>query len=152
MVTLLALHVLVAFAAVGFLVVPGATLVAASRSKDVPFIRRVFALGAFHGKIGGPLAVLTGLLGFAVAAVTGMPLGAGWLIATYVAFGAMLVIGIGYHMRWEICVLKLALASPDDAPSPELTAAIDDPLSMPMLWVSALLWITIVYLMVAKPF
>jgi uncharacterized membrane protein len=149
---LLAFHVLAGFAAVALLVVPGGMLVAASRSRDVAFIRRIFALGAFHGKIGGPLAILTGLLGFAVAGATGTPLGAGWLIATYVAYVLMLIIGIGYHMRWEIRVLKLAQASAADVPSPELAAAIDDPLSIPMLWVSGLLWIAIVYLMVAKPF
>ena len=107
MMTLLALHVLVAFAAVGFLVVRGRCW---------------------------------------------LPHRARKTFRSSVAFGAMLVIGIGYHMRWEIRVLKLALASPDDAPSTELTAAIDDTLGVPMLWVSALLWIAIVYLMVAKPF
>jgi uncharacterized membrane protein len=149
---LLTLHVLVGFAAVGLLVVPGGMLVAAARSRDVRFIRRVFALGAFHGKVGGPLAILAGLLGFAVAGAVGVPLGAGWLIATYVAYVLMLVVGIGYHMRWEVRVLKLAQASPDGAPSPELALAIDDPLGLPMLWVSAVLWIVIIVLMVAKPF
>jgi uncharacterized membrane protein len=149
---LLALHVLVAFAAVGFLVVPGAMLVTAAKSQDVAFIRRVFALGAFHGKIGGPLAILAGILGFAVAGVVGTPLGSGWLIASYVAYALMLIVGIGYHMRWEIRVAKLAEASPDGAPSSELVKVIQDPIAGPMLWLSAFLWVAIIYLMVAKPF
>ncbi len=149
---LLALHVIVAFAAVGFLVVPGAILVAASKSQDVPFIRRVFALGAFHGKIGGPLAILAGILGFAVAGITHTPLGSGWLIASYVAYVLVVIVGIGYHARWEIRVFQAAQASPDGEPSPELVALVADPIGAPMMWLSAFLWIAIIYLMVARPF
>jgi uncharacterized membrane protein len=148
---LLALHVLVAFAAVAFLVVPGAMLVAAANSRDVPFIRRAFAVGAFHGRVGGPLLLLAGILGIALAIVAGIPLGSRWLVASYVVYALLLVIGTGYHARWEMRVARLAHASPDNAPSPELAAAIADPLGKPMLWVSAILWIAIVYLMVAKP-
>ena len=148
---LLAVHVLVAFAAAAFLVVPGAMLVAAANSRDVPFIRRAFAVGAFHGRIGGPLALLAGILGVALAIVVGIPLGSGWLIASYVVYVLLIVIGIGYHARWEMRVAQLAQASPDDAPSPELAAAIADPLGKPMMWLSAILWIAIVYLMVTKP-
>ncbi len=149
---LLALHVIVAFAAGGFLVVPGAMLVAASRSRDVPFIRRVFALGAFHGRIGGPLAILAGILGFAVAGMTHTPLGSGWLIASYVAYALLVTVGFGYHARWEIRVFKAAQASPDGEPSPELATLVADPLGAPMTWLSAVLWIAIVYLMVTRPF
>ena len=149
---LIASHVLVAVAAISFLVVPGAMLVSAARTRDVAFIRRVFALGAFHGQVGGALLLLAGILGLIVAIVAGIPLGAGWLIASYVVYALLVILGIGYHARWEMRVAKLAQASPDAEPSPELAALIDDPLQTPMLWLSALLWVSIVYLMVAKPF
>lgn len=148
----LALHVLVAFAAIAFLVVPGWMLVAASRSRDVAFIRRTFAIGAFHGRVGGPLALLAGLLGFGAAAVNGIPLNSGWLIASYVVYVAAMAMGIGYHMRWEMRVAKLAQAAPDGPPAGELADAIADRLGTPMLWLSAALWMALVYLMVAKPF
>lgn len=149
---ILALHVLVAFAAVALLFVPGWMLFAAARSRDVGFIRRTFALGAFHGRIGGPLALLAGILGFGVAGMNHVPLGAGWLVASYVVYALLMVVGIGYHMRWELHVAALAKASPENAPSPELAAAIADPLGTPMMWLSAILWIALIYLMVAKPF
>ena len=107
----IALHVLVAFAAIAFLVVPGWMLVVAARSNDVAFIRRTFALGAFHGRMGGPLALLAGLLGFGAAAAAGVPLNAGWLVASYVVYAAAMIVGIAYHMRWEIRVFRLAQAS-----------------------------------------
>jgi uncharacterized membrane protein len=149
---ILALHVLVAFAAFGLLMVPGLMLFSAARSRDVAFIRRTFALGAFHGRIGGPLALLAGILGFAVAGMYRVPLGAGWLVASYIVYALLVMIGIGYHMRWELRVAALAKASPENAPSPELAAAIADPLGTPMMWISAILWIALIYLMVARPF
>jgi len=149
---ILAVHVLIAFAAIAFLVVPGWMLFAAARSRDVAFIRRTFALGAFHGRIGGPLALLAGLLGFGAAPAMGVPLNAGWLVASYVVYAAAMAVGIGYHMRWEIRVAKLAQASPDGTASGELAEAIADPLGMPMFWLSAVLWIALIYLMVARPF
>jgi len=108
MTTIYFLHVLFAFAAIAFLVVPGLMLEMAARTRDVPFIRRAFQLGKFHGQIGGPLALLR----------------------------------IG----------TLAQASPEAAPSAELAAAIDDPMSGPLNGVSGLLWIFLIWLMVSKPF
>lgn len=149
---ILALHVLVAFAAVALLVVPGWMLFVAARSRDVVFIRRSFALGSFHGRVGGPLALLAGLLGFGAAGMSGIPLTSGWLLASYIVYGLVMIVGVAYHMRWELRVARLAAASPDAAPSPELGAAIADPLGVPMFAVSAILWIVLIYLMVAKPF
>ena len=148
----IALHVLVAFAAIAFLVVPGWMLVVAARSNDVAFIRRTFALGAFHGRMGGPLALLAGLLGFGAAAAAGVPLNAGWLVASYVVYAAAMIVGIAYHMRWEIRVFRLAQAAPDGPASGELAETVADPLGMPMFCLSGVLWIALIYLMVAKPF
>ena len=38
-----------------------------ARTHDVPFIRKTYGVGAFHGKIGGPLAILILPLGSAAA-------------------------------------------------------------------------------------
>lgn len=146
------LHVLLAFAAIALLVVPGVMLEMVARTRDVGLIRRMFALGSFHGRIGGPLALLTAIVGFVVAWRYGIPFNAGWLLAAYVIFVLVIAIGIGYHTRRELLIAKLAQASPLDAPSPELAAAIDDRMATPMNWLSGLLWVAIIWLMVAKPF
>jgi uncharacterized membrane protein len=151
-VTILFLHALLAFAAIAFLVVPGLMLEMVARTRDVTLIRRMFQIGKFHGQIGGPIAVLTAIVGFIVAWQVGSPLNSGWLLATYAAFVLVIALGIGYHTRREIRIGALAEASPPDAPSPELAAAIDDPLCRPISWASALLWVLIIWLMVAKPF
>jgi uncharacterized membrane protein len=145
------LHVLLAFIAIAFLVVPGLILEMAARTKDVPFIRRLFRLASFHGRVGGTIALLTAIVGFIVAWRVGTPLNAGWLIAAYVVFVAVLALGIGYHGRREMRIAALAAISPDDAPSPELAAAIDDPLAVPIFWASGILWILLIWLMVARP-
>jgi uncharacterized membrane protein len=152
MTTIYFLHVLFAFAAIAFLVVPGLMLEMAARTRDVPFIRRAFQLGKFHGQIGGPLALLAAIVGLIVARRYGFPLNSGWLIAAYIAFAIVMILGIGYHARREIRIGTLAQASPEAAPSAELAAAIDDPMSGPLNGVSGLLWIFLIWLMVSKPF
>jgi uncharacterized membrane protein len=109
-------------------------------------------LGKFHGQIGGPLALLTAIVGFIAAWQLGIPLNSGWLIAAYILFIIVMVLGIGYHSRREMRIAGLAQTSPVDAPSPELAAAIDDRMATPMNWLSLLLWITIIWVMVTKPF
>ena len=146
------LHVLLAFAAVAFLIVPGLYLEHVARTHDVPFIRKAYALMAFHGRIGGPLALLLLPVGIWLAIAYGVPLTSKWLIASYVVYTLIMVTGIGYHSRREITIGKLAAVSPDGAPSPELAKAIDDPKAGTMMATSLLLWVVIIWLMVAKPF
>jgi uncharacterized membrane protein len=146
------LHVLVGFAAVAFLVVPGWTLEKIAHTRDVPFIRRSYRIGKINGRIGGPLALLAAILGLITAWRYGFPLTSGWLVATYVVFVLVVALGTGYHARRVNRIEALAQTSPDAAPSPELAAAIDDPLSVPANWTSLVLWILLIWLMVAKPF
>ena len=146
------LHVLFAVAAIGLLVVPGLMLDMVAHTRDVPLIRRMYQLGSFHGKIGGPLAVLTALVGLIAAWRMGIPLNTGWLVAGYIAFALILAIGFGYFMRRELTIGALALTSPDAAPSPELDDVIRDPWSTPMFWTSGLLWAFLIWVMTARPF
>ena len=146
------LHVLLAFAAIALLIVPGIMLEMVARTHDAGLIRRVYPLGKFHGQVGGPLSLLAALLGFVVAWRLGIPLNSGWLIATYVAFVLAVGLGIFYHSRRELRIGALAAASASDTPSPELAALIDDRAAMPVNWISLLLWTFIIWLMVAKPF
>jgi hypothetical protein len=147
-----AIHVLLAFTAVAFLIVPGTFLEYVAHTRDVPFIRKSFQLMSFHGKIGGPVALLILPVGIWAAIAYGIPLNSGWLIASYVAYAAVMAVGFGYHMRREIGIGALAAASPDAAPSPELEKAIGDPLARPMTILSAILWIFLIWTMVTRPF
>ena len=146
------LHVLFAFAAIAFLVVPGAMMEMVAHTRDVPFIRRAFKMGKFHAQVGGPLALLAAVVGLILAWRSGVTLTAGWLVASYIVFVLIMALGMGYHARREMRIGSLAQASPDGAPTPELAAAINDPLSGPAMWASVLLWILLIWLMVAKPF
>jgi uncharacterized membrane protein len=150
--TIYFLHVLFAFAAIAFLVVPGLILEMAARTKDVRLIRRIFRISNFHGRAGGTIALLAAIVGFVVAWRLGVPLDAGWLIAAYAVFVVVMALGIGYHGRREMRIAALADASPDESPSPALVAAIDDPLTVPIFWASGILWIVLIWLMVARPF
>ncbi len=98
------------------------------------------------------MRLLTAIVGFIVAWRLGIPLNAGWLIAAYVVFVVVVSCGMGYHARREMRIAALAEVSPDDAPSPELAAAIDDPVAVPVFWASGILWILLIWLMVARPF
>lgn len=147
------LHVVVAFAAVAFLVVPALFLELAAQTHDVPFIRKAYGLMSFHGRIGGPLALLLFPIGLWLAVLYGIPLASGWLVATYVLYAVLMALGIGYHSRREIRIGKLAAAvGPDGTPPQELSAILDDPLARPMMIVSSTLWIVLIWLMVARPF
>jgi uncharacterized membrane protein len=145
------LHVMLAFAAVAFLVVPGLFLEYVARTHDVPFIRKAYALMSFHGRIGGPLAMLILPVGIWLAVAYGIPLTSRWLVASYVIYLFIMAIGLGYHMRREMRIGALSAAS-SDAPSAELEKAIDDPRAGIMMAVSVLLWILAIWLMVARPF
>lgn len=146
------LHVLLAFAAVAFLVVPGVFLESVARTRDVGLIRKTFGLMSFHGKIGGPLALLLLPIGIWLAISYGISLTSGWLIASYVLYAVVIAVGIGYHSRRERTIGVLSAKSPDGAPSAELSAVLDDPLALPMNIASAVLWGLLIWLMAARPF
>jgi hypothetical protein len=146
------IHVLFGFTAVALLIVPGLICEMAAHTTDVVFIRKLFQISAFHGRLGGPIALLTGILGLVAAWLNGIPLNSGWLIAAYITFVALFAIGSGFHGRYEIRVGMLAAACPDDKCSPELLTAIHNPLCRPMFLVSLSLWVFMIFLMVTKPF
>ena len=148
----LPLHALIAVFAFGMLMVPGLIFERIAETGDVRTIRSVFAIATKRAQIGGPLVFLAGFIGLWLVHQMGFAWNSGWLIASYACFIGIVVLGIGYHARWENKVYELALASPDDAPSAELRAVIDQPNRRSIGYMSAALWLAILYLMVAKPF
>jgi len=81
-----------------------------------------------------------------------LPYNPPWVCVAYCTVAALLGIGFGFHMRRELLITALAQTSPDDAPSPELSAALNDRLAIPLLWVSAALWLFLLWVMIEKPF
>lgn len=149
---ILVLHVLAVVIAFGILVFPGLLFERIAEKGDVRTIRNVFGIGVARVKFGAPLLILGALLGVWLAYSAGYSLSAGWLVASYLSFIALVAIGIGYHSRWERHVYGLAMASPENQPSADLQAAIEKRSKSPLGYVSLLLFIFIMYLMSAKPF
>ena len=147
-----ALHSLLGIFVFGALQLPGLFFARIAKSENVGAIRSVFSVAVARARVFGPMTLLVALVGFWAAYVRGIPLSAGWLIASYVTFALLFVIGVGFHARWEAKILALAQASPLDALSAELKAAIHSPLESVLHWVSIVLWIALFYFMIAKPF
>jgi len=131
---------------------PGMFFAKIAETENVAAIRSAFPIAAARARVFGPMTLLVAIAGFWAAHVAGIPLTAGWMIASYVVFAVTFLIGAGYHARWENKVLNLAMASPLDAPSAELKAAIHDPLGPVFGYASLALWAALFYLMIAKPF
>lgn len=148
---LVVLHVLIMFGAVAISQGPTFMLYGAMRRGDVASIRGIAAqfnrLGRFIGPAFG-IGVVIGL----IAVFTGGydPL-APWLIIAYVltviAFLTPQLVTGPRMMR----VVQAAEASPLDAPSPDLRAAITANAG-PIFWVDSALIVLFVIDMVAKPF
>ena len=149
---LIALHGIAGIVAFGMLVFPGIYFDRIARTGNIPAIRSAFGIAVIRAKIGGPLALATGLFGLWIAYKAGYSLTAGWLIASYIVFVVVMAIGIAYHSRWEQKTLALAQASPDAAPSAELRAHLESGTNSLLSVVSALLWVSLFYLMIARPF
>ena len=149
---ILFLHVLVVFVAFGMLVFPGIFTVAmAPRLNDVAQVRLLFGIIAKRGEIGGPLLLVGALIGLWYAYVVGYSLTSGWLIASYICLAAIMVLGIGYHSRWEKQVFALAKAAPDGPITPELRTALRTHAG-PLNFVAPALFVLILYFMTTKPF
>jgi hypothetical protein len=146
------LHILTMFLAVTVSFGPEVLDRLAIRTREVSTIRSAFRL---HGRIGPAIPILF-LLGAAfglVAVFTGgfnpfRP----WLLIAYVVFILALVNGGAIMARWGARVGALAQASPMEAPSAELAAAIDDPRIRAAFWIEALLLTAVIFDMVIKPF
>lgn len=70
---------------------------------------------------------------------------------TYAAVVLLILIGVTVHRGWADRCGRMAAASPDDKPSPDLIAAINDPMARAAGPVSGLLWILILAMMVFRP-
>ena len=145
-------HIAAMFAAVSIFVGQGMLEAAVARSGDVRALRRVLAASERFAPIGGGLFLLGIVLGVITALVGGWDLTQPWLIIGYVLSAIILVVAFTYHIPTGNKLKALAEASPDDAPSAELRAAVDSPTGPAVNTLDGLVWLALIFDMVAKPF
>ena len=145
-------HIVAMFAAVSIFVGQGMLEGAVARSGDVRALRRVLAAEDRFAPVGGGLFLLGIALGIVAALVGGFNLTAPWLLIAYVLAAIILVIAFAYHIPTANRLKALAEASPDDAASPELRAAIAAPVGPIMIAVDSVVWLALIFVMVVKPF
>lgn len=146
------LHVAAMFAAVSIFVGQGLLEGAVARSGDVLALRRVLAAEDRFAPLGGGLFLLGIAFGFITAITGGLDLTKPWLIIGYVLAAIILVNAFAYHIPTANRLKALAAASPDDAASTELRAAIDAPIGRVMNLVDSVVWLALIFVMVVKPF
>jgi uncharacterized membrane protein len=125
---------------------------AVARSGDVRALRRVLAAEDRFAPIGGGIFLLGIALGLVTAIVGGFDLTQPWLVIAYVLSAIVLVVAFAYHIPTANKLKALAAASPDDEPSAELRAATTAPIGAVMSVVDGVVWLALIFVMVAKPF
>jgi len=92
------------------------------------------------------------MLSGTVAIVGDFDLTQTWLVIGYVTAALVLVTAFVYHVPTSTKLKTLADASPDDEPSAELRAFVDAPIGREPNVIDGVLWLALIYVMVAKPF
>jgi hypothetical protein len=145
-------HIAAMFAAVSIFVGQGLLEGAVARSGDVRALRRVLAAEDRFAPIGGGILLLGVVLGFVTAIVGDLDLTQAWLVIGYVLTAIIFVNAFAYHIPTANKLKALSAASPDDEPSAALREAIDAPIGAVMNVVDSVVWLALIFVMVAKPF
>ena len=145
------LHIAAMFGAVSVFVGQGVLSATIASTGDVRAIRRTLSVESRFAPAGGGLFILGIVFGFITALTTDFDLTQTWLLIAYGLTALILAIGIGYHGPRDRR-LRLVEASSDDAPSGDLRAFIEAPSVRVVRTIDLLLWLGIIYVMVAKPF
>jgi hypothetical protein len=146
------LHIASMFSAVALFVGQGMLSAGIAQTGDVRAIRRTLAVEARFGPAGGVLFLAGIAFGFITALTGEFDLTAPWLVIAYALAAVVLVTGIAYHGPRGRKLQALAAASPEDEPSEALRALIGAPSARVVAVLDGLLWLALIYVMVAKPF
>jgi uncharacterized protein YbjT (DUF2867 family) len=146
------LHIAAMFAAVSVFVGQGLLSAAIAESHDVRAIRRTLTAEARFGALGGALFLVGLGFGFVTALTGDFDLTAAWLLIAYGVAVLILATGIVYHGPRGKKLLAAAEASPDAEPPEGLRALIQEPSARIIATIDVLVWLAIIYVMVAKPF
>jgi len=146
------LHVLSMFTAVGTTYGPAFLMHRAVATRHVPTIRGVFSMA----KVLGPFIPIFFLTGFAFAIIAIFTEGFNplrpWLLIAYVLFAIGMFTGARIHGPYAQAVGASAEASPDEAPSPELNRALDNPQETFAYWLDYAVVGALIFDMIIKPF
>ena len=146
------LHILFMVTAVTITFGPAFLTHRAATTGNVPTIRATFGMaGAL-----GPFIPVTFGLGFLFALIAIFTGGYNpfrpWLLIAYVLFAIGMIDGFRVHTPYALAVGKAAAESPDEAPSAELVAALDNRAEQVTYWVDIAIIAVILFDMVIKPF
>lgn len=144
------LHIGIMFAAVAVAVGGELILSRATATRNVLTIRGTFGAAAGVMRWVPVLFGLGALVGIVAALVGSFDPFAPWLISAYVLFVIAMAVG-GQIGAWAQRVGMAAAASPTEAPSAELQAAIDDPRAAILRYLNWAIVIGFIALMVFKP-
>lgn len=145
------LHVLTMFAAVTLAMAPELILHGVARSGNVQGIRTFSTVIGPFARL-TPIVFLVGLVfGLLAAWFGGLDFFRPWLIASYIVFAIAMAVGGTLAGPWAVRVGEAAFASADDAPSPELQAAVHDRRAVISSVMLSSAIVVIVFLMVVKP-
>ena len=146
------LHIACMFLAVSIFVGQGMLSGTVARSGDVRALRRVLAAEDRFAPIGGGVFLLGIVFGFVTAIVGDFDLAQTWLVIGYVLTALILLTAFVYHIPTATKLKALADASPDHEPSAELMAFVRAPIGRVVNVIDGVLWLALIYVMVAKPF
>jgi len=145
-------HIAAMFVAVSIFVGQGLLEGAVARSGNVRALRGVLAAEDRFAPIGGAILLLGVVLGFITAIVGDLDLTQAWLVIGYALTAIIFVNAFAYHIPTANKLKTLAAVSPDDEPSTELRTAIAAPIGAIMNLVDGVVWLALIFVMVAKPF
>ena len=98
-----------------------------------------------------PAAILIAVFGYLTADRFGYDLGATWLVLGQILFYVIVAIGLAVLRPAANELYRLTRAAPDGPVTPEIAAQLTKPLPAAMGAATALLFVAIIYLMVARP-
>lgn len=146
------LHIATMFTAVTGTLGPTLLLRRIGKSGDVPTIRRSFAMAGPIIKVAPALYGLGAALGIVAIFTNGFNPFQPFLLIAYGLFVVATVVGIRANEPWFQRVVETSAASPDAAPSPELTAVLEAPVARFLDWFDPLIILLFIFDMVVKPF
>ncbi|MBA3688608.1 MAG: hypothetical protein H0W81_07255 [Chloroflexi bacterium] len=146
------LHVATMFTAVAMTIGVPTLLRSIGKSGDVPAIRRSFTLAQPFVRAIGPLFGVGAAFGIVAIFTNGFDPFAPFLLIAYALFILATVVGVAISNPWFAGVAKLAAESPDEAPSAELSALLNDQRMHWVDWFDRLIILAFIFDMVVKPF
>ena len=146
------LHIVAMFGAVSIFVGQGVLTGAIASTGDIKAIRRTLEVESRFAPVGGALFILGIVFGFIAARTADFDLTQTWLLIAYGLAALILITGIAYHGPRDRKLRALVQANPEDGPTDALRAFIAAPSDRVVRAIDLLLWLGIIYVMVAKPF